>query len=48
MGTTTSRQHFISNLAGNLDNLREQGLFKKNALLLHAKAQKSSVMMVVN
>ena len=33
MGTTTSRQHFISNLAGNLDNLREQGLFKKERII---------------
>ncbi|MFZ6753633.1 glycine C-acetyltransferase [Undibacterium sp. Dicai25W] len=33
MGTNTSRQHFISNLAGNLDNLREQGLFKKERII---------------
>jgi len=33
MSTTTSRQHFISNLAGNLDNLRQQGLFKKERII---------------
>jgi glycine C-acetyltransferase len=33
MSQTTSRQHFISNLAGNLNNLREQGLYKSERVI---------------
>jgi len=33
MSQTTSRQHFISNLAGNLNNLREQGLYKTERVI---------------
>ena len=33
MSATTSRQNFISNLAGKLDNLREQGLFKNERII---------------
>ncbi|MBC3811248.1 glycine C-acetyltransferase [Undibacterium aquatile] len=33
MSQTTSRQHFISNLAGNLSNLREQGLYKSERVI---------------
>lgn len=33
MSNTASRQHFISNLAGNLDQLREQGLYKPERVI---------------
>lgn len=33
MSQTTSRQHFFSNLAGNLNNLREQGLYKTERVI---------------
>ncbi|MCH8618412.1 glycine C-acetyltransferase [Undibacterium sp. TS12] len=33
MSQSTSRQNFISNLAGNLDNLREQGLYKPERVI---------------
>lgn len=33
MSESTSRQNFISNLAGNLDNLREQGLYKPERVI---------------
>ncbi|MFZ6725623.1 glycine C-acetyltransferase [Undibacterium sp. MH2W] len=33
MSATTSRQQFINKLAGNLDQLRDQGLFKKERII---------------
>ncbi|MBI1772028.1 MAG: aminotransferase class I/II-fold pyridoxal phosphate-dependent enzyme, partial [Burkholderiales bacterium] len=33
MSQNTSRTNFISNLAGNLDNLREQGLYKAERVI---------------